>query len=381
MWVEARPERADERLWQADAFADGVVLSYRSGGEHRLRIVGHDDLAGDGRVLRSRYDVGCLDLARNPMYDAATVTVADESYLRPPVWSTVDLRTGETVDVHRGEAPGFDPDAYVVERRTFPSPDGTQVPAVLVRRHDTPLDGTAPCLIYAYGSYEAVDEPEWDDALPALLDRGVVWVHAHPRGGGELGRRWWLDGSLRHKQHTFDDVAAVADGLDRDGLVDGARIATRGLSAGGLLQGALFSQRPDRWRAVVAEVPFVDVVTTMFDETVPLTITEWEEWGDPRVPRGLRLDARLLAVRPPAAGRRTPRPAGDRRGPRPAGDGARAGEVGGRAARVGPGVVAALSLPVRDRGRRPRRAVGSHRAPRLRGRGLRLGPGPVGSPA
>jgi len=282
-WVEARPEHADERLWQADAFADGVVLSYRSGGAHRLRIVGHDDLAGGGRVLSSRYDVGCLDLARNELYDAPTVTVADESYLRPPVWSTVDLRTGERVDVHRGEAPGFDPDAYAVVRRTFPSPDGTQVPAVVIHRHDTPLDGTAPCLIYAYGSYEAVDEPEWDDALPALLDRGVVWVHAHPRGGGEMGRRSWLDGSLRHKQHTFDDVAAVADGLDREGLVDGARIATRGLSAGGLLQGALFSQRPDRWRAVVAEVPFVDVVTTMFDETVPLTINEWEEWGDPRV--------------------------------------------------------------------------------------------------
>jgi oligopeptidase B len=274
-WAEARPEHPDERLWQADAFADGVVLSYRSGGAHRLRVVGHDALARDGRVLSSRYDVGCVDLARNELYDAPTVTIADESYLRPPVWSTVDLATGERVDVHRGEAPGFDPDAYAVQRRTFPSPDGTQVPAVLVRRHDTPLDGTAPCLIYAYGSYEAVDEPEWDDALPA--------VHAHPRGGGEMGRRWWLDGSLRHKQHTFDDVAAVADGLDREGLVDGTRIATRGLSAGGLLQGALFSQRPERWRAVVAEVPFVDVVTTMFDETVPLTVNEWEEWGDPRI--------------------------------------------------------------------------------------------------
>lgn len=282
-WVEARPEHPDERLYRADAFADGVVLSFRSGGAHRLRIVRHDDLAGEGRVLSSRYRVGCLDLSRNELYDAPAVTVVDESYLRPPVWSTVDLHTGERVDVHRGEAPGFDPDAYAVERRTFPSLDGTEVPAVLVRRHDTPLDGTAPCLIYAYGSYEAVDEPEWDEALPALLDRGVVWVHAHPRGGGEMGRRWWLDGSLRHKQHTFDDVAAVADGLDREGLVDGSRIATRGLSAGGLLQGALFSQRPERWRAVVAEVPFVDVVTTMFDESVPLTITEWEEWGDPRV--------------------------------------------------------------------------------------------------
>lgn len=282
-WREARPEHADERLLQADAFAGAVVLSYRSGGEHRLRIVGHDDLAGEGIVLRSRYDVGCLDLARNTSYDAPTVTLSDESYLHPPVWSTVDLTTGTTTDVLHAEAPGFDPDRYVAERRTFPSLDATAVPAILVRRRDTPLDGTAPALIYAYGSYEAVEDPEWDAGLPALLDRGVVWVHAHPRGGGEGGRRWWLDGSMRHKQHTFDDVAAVADGLDREGLVDGGRIATRGLSAGGLLQGALFSQRPDRWRAVVSEVPFVDVVTTMLDHSTPLTITELEEWGDPRV--------------------------------------------------------------------------------------------------
>ena len=282
-WREARPEHPDERLLRADAFAEAVVLSYRAGGEHRLRIVRHDDLSGAGIELRSRYDVGCLDLARNTSYDASTVTLRDETYLHPAVWSSADLASGTTTDVLGAEAPGFDPDRYVAERRTFPSLDGTDVPAILVRHRDTPLDGTAPALVYAYGAYESVDEPEWDAGLPALLDRGFVWVHAHPRGGGEGGRRWWLDGSMRHKQHTFDDVAAVADGLDRAGLVDGARIATRGLSAGGLLQGALFSQRPDRWRAVVAEVPFVDVVTTMFDEATPLTITEWEEWGDPRV--------------------------------------------------------------------------------------------------
>ncbi len=211
------------------------------------------------------------------------MTVCDETYLHPPIWSSVDLATGATSEVHRGEAPGHDPDAYVVERRTFPAPDGTAVPAVLLRHRDTALDGSAPALIYAYGAYEAVDEPEWDPGLPSVLDHGVVWVHALIRGGGDGGRRWWLDGSMGTKQHTFDDLAAVADGLARDGLVDGDRIATRGLSAGGLLQGAVFSQRPDRWRAVVAEVPFVDVVTTMFDASIPLTVNEWEEWGDPRI--------------------------------------------------------------------------------------------------
>ncbi len=282
-WTEARPEDPDERLLRVDGFADAVVLSYRAAGQHRLRVVAPDDLAGDGIVLSSRDEVGSLSLSRNREYETDGVTVCDETYLRPPIWSSVDLRTGERTEVHRGEAPGHDPDAYVAECHSFLAPDGTRVPAVLLRHRETPLDGPAPALIYAYGAYEAVEDPAWDPALPSVLDHGVVWVHALVRGGGEGGRRWWLDGSMATKQHTFDDLVAVADGLERDGLVDGARIATRGLSAGGLLQGVAFSQRPDRWRAVVAEVPFVDVVTTMFDATIPLTVNEWEEWGDPRI--------------------------------------------------------------------------------------------------
>ena len=282
-WTPARPENPEERLLRADGFATAVVLAYRAEGQHRLRILRPDDLAGEGIVVRSRDEVGCLDLARNELYDAPAVTVVDETYLRPPLWSSVELATGAATEVHRGDAPGHEPGDYVVERRTFPAPDGTPVPAVVMRRRDTALDGSAPALIYAYGAYEAVDEPEWDPGLPSVLDHGVVYVHALIRGGGDGGRRWWLDGSMSTKQHTFDDLAAVADGLDREGLVDGERIATRGLSAGGLLQGAVFSQRPDRWRAVVAEVPFVDVVTTMFDASIPLTVNEWEEWGDPRI--------------------------------------------------------------------------------------------------
>jgi oligopeptidase B len=141
--------------------------------------------------------------------------------------------------------------------------------------------------------------------LPSLLDRGVVYVHTHIRGGGERGRHWWLDGRLATKQHTFDDHLAVADGLVSAGLVDPARLVSRGLSAGGLLQGAVFSQRPGRWRAVVAEVPFVDVVTTMLDASIPLTVAEWDEWGDPRVRE--QFDAMLAYCPydnpPPAGGR------------------------------------------------------------------------------
>ena len=282
VWSAVRPEDPAERLEQADAFAAHVVLSYRADGEQRLRILATDDLAGVGLVVEPQFTPGSIALTTNAEFVTDRVTVEEESYVEPSAWSDLSLLDGSRSPLLRREAPGHDPARYVAERRAFPAPDGTSIPATVVRHRETPLDGTAPCLLYGYGAYEAVDEPEWDPALPSLLDRGVVFVHTHIRGGGEGGRRWWLDGHLEHKQHTFSDHIAVADGLDAAGLVDGSRIATRGLSAGGLLQGAVFSQRPDRWRAVVAEVPFVDVVTTMLDPDVPLTANEWDEWGDPR---------------------------------------------------------------------------------------------------
>ncbi len=282
-WREARPESPADRLEQAHAFAGGVLLTLRTEGTHVLRLLTHDDLAGPGRDLQSRFPGGEVYLYRTPDYDSPTVTLVDESYIEPAIWSVVDWDSGEVSDVRREEAPGHDPACYLTHRHAFASADGTPVPATVVRHRDTPLDGSAPALVYGYGSYEVVFEPEWDPALPSFLDRGGVFVFAHLRGGGENGRHWYLDGKLRHKQHTFDDHVAVADGLAAEGLVDPNRIATRGLSAGGLLQGVVFSQWPQRWCAVVAEVPFVDVVTTMFDEATPLTITEREEWGDPRV--------------------------------------------------------------------------------------------------
>ena len=282
-WTSARAERADERVKRVDAFAGYAVLGYRSETQHRLRVVPLDALDSEGFVIASAFNHGTVLFGPNTEYDAAAATVEDQSYVDPPVWSAVDLRTGERTELLRREAPGHDPSSYVSERRDLPAPDGTPVPVTLVRHRDTPLDGTAPALVYGYAAYEEVyPDQEWDPAIPSLLDRGVVYAHAHVRGGGERGRRWWLEGRMEHKQNTFTDYIAVADGLAESGLVDGDRIATRGLSAGGLLQGAVFSQRPDRWRAVVAEVPFVDVVSTMFDASIPLTVTEWDEWGDPR---------------------------------------------------------------------------------------------------
>jgi oligopeptidase B len=283
-WQEVLPEDPQERLERVDAFAGHLVLSLRAGGAARLRLLPMDVLDGDrsatGVDIAPAYVGGTLELGTNVVFDASAVTVVDQSYVHPPVWSDVELATGQRTERHRQQAPGHDPDDYLCEVVHAEAADGERIPATVVRRRDTPLDGSAPLLLYGYGAYEAVEEPEWDPALPSLLDRGAVFAHAHVRGGGEGGRRWWLDGRLDRKQNTFSDHVAVADALaDR---VDPSRIVSRGLSAGGLLQGAVFSQRPDRWRAVVAEVPFVDVVTTMFDPSVPLTASEWEEWGDPR---------------------------------------------------------------------------------------------------
>ena len=145
-------------------------------------------------------------------------------------------------------------------------------------------DGTSPCLLYGYGAYEACSWPEFSLPVASLLDRGYLYAVAHVRGGGEGGRTWWLDGRLDRKRNTFTDFIAVADALAADGWAAPDKIVSRGLSAGGLLQGAVFSMAPQRWRAVVAEVPFVDCVTTMLDPGIPLTVAEWDEWGDPRDP-------------------------------------------------------------------------------------------------
>jgi oligopeptidase B len=278
-WEDLVGEDPAERLVSADVFAGHVVLTLRRDSSPLLRVLPRDG-SRTALDLHPGVEAGSIRLGNNEEYDTATVTVVVDSYTEPTAWYEVDLATGTRTLLKRLEVPGYDREAYVSERFHVEAGDSELVPVTVSRRRDVPLDGTAPCLLYGYGAYEAVDEPEFAASLPSLLDRGVVFAHAHVRGGGENGRRWWLAGSLRHKQNTFGDFIAVADGLD--GLVDGRRIVARGLSAGGLLMGAVFSQAPRRWRGVVAEVPFVDVVNTMLDESVPLTAQEWDEWGDPR---------------------------------------------------------------------------------------------------
>ena len=182
----------------------------------------------------------------------------------------------------RQPVPGYDPDAVREPPRLWATaPDGTQVPISIVHRRDLRDRRHRPLLLYGYGSYEVSIDPTFSASRVSLLDRGVVFAIAHMRGGGELGRHWYEDGKLLHKPNTFTDFIACAEHLVAEGCTSPDRLAARGGSAGGLLMGAVANLRPDLFRAIVAEVPFVDCLTTILDETLPLTVTEWEEWGNP----------------------------------------------------------------------------------------------------
>ena len=302
----------------------------------------------------------------------------------PPVWS--DLVARHRRSAPSGSArrrPASTPRRTSVSSGRSRRPTARSCPATILRHRDTPLDGTAPCLLYAYGAYESVyPDQEWDPAIPlAARPRRGLRARARPRRW--RGRPALVAGRPDGAQAAH--VRRPRRGRRRPrrhaGLVDGARIATRGLSAGGLLQGAVFSQRPDRWRAVVAEVPFVDVLTTMLDPTIPLTVNEWDEWGDPSRPEDYAWMARYSPYDnlPPAGGRPDLLVTGAVHDARvmvwePA-------KWVGRAPRERPRVGPALPVPRRDRRRRPRRPRRPVRPPGLRGRDLRLAPRQAREPA
>ncbi len=281
-WTEVIGPAGDTRLVRCDVFGRYLVVEQRHAAATQLRVVDRD--TGTQYLIEAGGPEQALALAVNEEYTAAAVTVRTESLTEPPSWHDVDLASGRWALRKRQEVPGYDPSQYVTERISASAADGTPVPVTVAYRRGLRRDGSAPVLLYGYGAYEAPSWPEFAVSTPSLLDRGFSYAVAHVRGGGEGGRRWWAEGHLDRKRTTFTDFIAAADMLAGQRWAAPDRIVSRGLSAGGLLQGAVFSMAPERWRAVVAEVPFVDVVTTMLDPSIPLTITEWDEWGDPRDP-------------------------------------------------------------------------------------------------
>jgi oligopeptidase B len=184
--------------------------------------------------------------------------------------------------VKQTPTPNVDLDAYVATRHWAEATDGTKVPVDVVRHVDTPVDGTAACCVYGYGSYEVSMPPWFSVARLSLLDRGAVWALVHPRGGGELGRQWYLDGKLLQKRNTFTDTSQRASTWWPSASRPGTGSRSAAGAPGGCSSAPASRWSPQRFRSAVAEVPFVDVTTTMSDPTLPLTVTEWEEWGDPR---------------------------------------------------------------------------------------------------
>jgi oligopeptidase B len=193
-----------------------------------------------------------------------------------------DLAARTRVLRKRQEIPsGHDPASYVTRRLKAPAADGETVPISILHRRGQQPDGSAPCLLYGYGAYGISIPAAFSANRLSLVDRGFVYAIAHVRGGTEKGWRWYRDGKLKNKQHTFDDFISAAEYLTASGWAAPARIVAQGGSAGGLLMGAVANQRPDLFGGIVAEVPFVDVLNTMLDDSLPLTPPEWPEWGNP----------------------------------------------------------------------------------------------------
>jgi oligopeptidase B len=285
-WTEVIPHRSEVYLGAFQVFRDHLVVAERRDGLNRLRVMPlagrSDGAAGEDHYVGFDEPAYAAFLTDNHEYDSPTVRFSYSSMTTP--WSVYDydLRSRERTLVKRDEiGGGFDPALYRTERLYAPARDGRKVPVSIVYRAGAEPDGSRPLLLHGYGSYGATMDPSFSSARLSLIDRGFVYAIAHVRGGQVYGRDWYEDGRLLKKKNTFTDFIDAAEFLVAQGWADPERLYAQGGSAGGLLMGAVVNLRPDLWDGVVAQVPFVDVVTTMLDPAIPLTTGEYDEWGDP----------------------------------------------------------------------------------------------------
>ncbi|KAK2995294.1 hypothetical protein RJ640_013503, partial [Escallonia rubra] len=283
------PHRESVKIQDIRLFSDHLVAYERENGLPRVTIY---RLPAVGEPLESLQDGLTVDFI-DPVYSvdpsesqfsSSVLRFSYSSMRSPPSVYDYDMNTGISV-VKKIETVlgGFDSSNYVTERKWATAADGTQIPISVAYRKDlVKLDGSDPLLLYGYGSYEACIDPSFKASRLSLLDRGFVYAITHIRGGGEMGRQWYENGKLHKKKNTFTDFIACAEYLIEKKYCSKEKLCIHGRSAGGLLIGAVLNMRPDLFTAAVAGVPFVDVLTTMLDPTIPLTTSEWEEWGDPR---------------------------------------------------------------------------------------------------
>jgi len=279
-WQEVVPHRAEVMLEDVELFSGHCVLLERAGGLPRLRVM--ELRTGQMHHVEFPEPAYSCYASANRELETTKFRFTYESFVTPASVFDYDMETRERKLLKRTPVlGGFDPSRYTMERRHATAEDGTRVPVSVARRKDVELDGSAPLLLYGYGSYGYPLPVTFSSNRLCLLDRGVVFAMAHVRGGGELGKAWHDQGRMRAKRNTFTDFIAAADHLVREGYTSSGRLVISGGSAGGLLMGAVVNMRPELAKAVLSVVPFVDVINTMLDQSLPLTAGEWEEWGNP----------------------------------------------------------------------------------------------------
>lgn len=280
-WKELIPHRQDTYLESVTVFKNFIALDERRNGLTQVRIA--------DRNAAHPFELSFVDpsylasVGDNREFDTEWLRFNYESMRLPDSIYEINVKTKKQVLKKTKEVPNYNADLYKTERVFLTVRDGTKVPVSLIMKKDFKKDSKAPMLIYGYGSYGANMDPWFDSDIFSLVDRGFVYAKAHIRGGSEMGRHWYDQGRSHQKMNTFNDFIDVTESLTKEGYADPKHVFAMGGSAGGLLMGAVMNLRPDLYRGVVAQVPFVDVISTMLDESIPLTTSEYDQWGNPNV--------------------------------------------------------------------------------------------------
>jgi oligopeptidase B len=283
-WKDFLPYDPQIKTDGVDAFENYLVISARINGLPAIRI--YDFKSGELNDVQFDDPVYDVSPDRNPVFSSDIVRIRYSSFITPESVIDYNMASREkNVRKVKAVLGGFDKNNYQSERVFAKSTDGVEVPISLVYRKGFKKDGSAPLLLDGYGAYGLCEDADFDSDIISLLDRGFVYAIAHIRGGGELGRTWYEDGKLLNKKNTFTDFIACAQYLVDQGYASPKKVAITGASAGGLLMGAVMNMRPDLFTTVIADVPFVDLLNTMSDPSLPLTVTEYEEWGNPQDPK------------------------------------------------------------------------------------------------
>ena len=274
-WIAHREDVLVEDIELFDGFS---AVAERSGGLERVRLLKAD---GSDEYVKADEAAYSMGLDANPEADSPWLRYSYTSLTTPATTYELNVQTGERRQLKQQPMPGYNPDDYVTERLWATARDGTKVPVSIVYKKGFEKNGKAALLQYGYGSYGASMDPGYSVTTTSLLDRGMAYAIAHIRGGQEMGRSWYDDGKLLNKKNTFTDFIDVTDFLVKQGYAAPDRVAALGGSAGGLLMGAIANMAPEKYEVILSQVPFVDVVTTMLDPTIPLTTNEYDEWGNP----------------------------------------------------------------------------------------------------